>query len=695
MKFRKTIVLPALSLFFSNVFVFSQPNSYLDELSVTKDIRTADEGFAYEEFRRGVQAFYRGTFNEAVLQFEKALSYTPDDNRILEWMGKAYYYSGLEGIALEEWERAYSNGYGGLLLNNRIEIVKERRFSFDDDGIESVYTEAGSYPGTYNGNLIYSNPVSVLPNNDGTFWLLAYGSNQLLLFNLNGTVINRMTGPLNGFDHPLDLVRLSSGKLLVTETQGNRLSVLDRRGRFEKYIGSKGIGTGNLIGPQFAAEDSRGNIYVSDYGNRRVSVFDRDGNGLFVFGSSPSSSGNFPGLKGPTGIAVIGESLYVADDVKGCIYEFDLSGNFIRNLVREGTFRRPESVKVWNSCLVVSDSNKVISVDTRTGETFENMNTGNAPSRITSAVPDVNGNVLVTDFSANEVYVMAKMQELVGGLFVQVEKVDARNFPEVVIDVKVESRKRDSIVGLNENNFYITEDRRPVNRLRFLGASSENDFCDVTVIIDRGLEGDTEMTDSLVDSAVRSVAEGMNGRGTLKIVSAGSVPAMEFSGNPDAARNFSVQGLKTKKSSEVPLDLAFRLSVNDLVNAGKKRAVVFITNGKAGRRSFERYSLSETAAYMNNNSVSLALIYLNRDSQSPEIEYISGNTKGKSYYVFREEGLGSVIEDLIDIPQGNYSFSYVSALSTNFGENFLPVEVEAYLMNRSGRDETGYFSPLK
>ena len=42
--------------------------------------QTAQEiGYAEEEFRRGVQAFYRGSFNDSILQFEKALSYLPEE----------------------------------------------------------------------------------------------------------------------------------------------------------------------------------------------------------------------------------------------------------------------------------------------------------------------------------------------------------------------------------------------------------------------------------------------------------------------------------------------------------------------------------------------------------------------------------------------------------------------------------------
>lgn len=687
MKKNKKIVIAFVFSAFSFFSVFSQTSS---AGLYSGNVRTAEEGFAAQEFRRGVQSYYRGTFNDAVMQFEKALGYMPNDSLILEWLGKSYYHSGMEGTAVKSWSKAVQNGYGGLLLKNKIEIVQDRRTGAFRSDFNARYTEAGAFSGSYGEGMVFSGPVSVLPENDGTVWVLAYGSNELVKLNINGTVVSRVTGPMNGFDRPMDLIRLEDGTMLVTESAGNRLCVLDKKGKFIKYIGKKGRAVGNLVGPQYAAQDSRQNIYVSDYGNRRIAVFDRDGKGLFCFGAARD---DFAGLKGPTGIAVAGENVYVADNIFGGIYEFDLAGNFQRVLVPEKTFQHPESIRVWNEYLVVCDSNRVFSVDSGSGSVFENISAGNAPARLTCAVPDVNGNVVVSDVISNEVYVMSKMQELVGGLFVQIEKVNASKFPEVFVDVRVENRYRSAVVGLGENNFYITEQKRPVNKLKYLGSSSYSQFSDITLLIDRSRRS-SEFGEQ-INAAVREIAASMKNRGTLKIVSASKIPALEYSGKPSGALKFDVAALKNPVSDEIPLDLALRLAANDLVNAEHKRAVVIISAGKVSLNAFEKYSLSETAAFLNNNHISVASVLLTQNACDEELDYIVSNTPGKEYYIFRPEGLSGIVGDLVDIPSGLYTFSYTSVLSTNFGEKYLPVEVEAYLLNRSGRDECGYFAPLQ
>ena len=653
-------------------------------------IRTSSEGFASEEFRRGVQAYYRGAFNEAIVQFEKALSFMPDDSLILDWLGKSYYKSGLEGAALSYWQAARDNGYGGILLENKIEVVRERRVTGDSSDKLMKLSEAGSYPGFFNGNMIYSGPVSVLPNNDGTFWFVCYNSNNLLMMNQNGFVVERITGPLNGFDRPTDIIRMKDGRLLVCESAGNRISLLNEKGRFIKYIGQKGRDNGGIIGPQYLATDSLERIFVTDFGNRRVCVFDSDGNPLFYFGGKTSY---FDGLKGPTGIYILDESVFVADSIAGCIYEFDRAGNYIRELVEKKTFKKPEAIKFWNGSLVLCDQNKIYAVDPQTGALFEYVHTGNAPSRVTTAAPDINENLIVTDFTANEVYVMSKLSELVGGLFVQIEQIDSSKFPEITLEVKVENRHRQPVVGLMEQNFLITENKQPVQNLKFIGSASNNTQADITIVIDRSKGSILHKTE--IETAVKEVAANMNNQGVLRIVSASKIPVTEYVGSPSLVRNFSLDALKNPLSDTVCVDLALRLASNDLINADKKRAIIFISGGSSDAISFENYNLSELTAYMCNNSILFCDIQTSRDAVSSQIDYICRNTNGRSYYVYRDQGLSEVVSNIIQTPQGVYQLKFVSSMMTNLGDKYLPVETEVYLLNRSGRDETGYFAPLQ
>ena len=262
---------------------------------------------------------FKGAYNEAIQEFEKALSYLPGENLILDWLGKAYYKAGVEGSALQQWQFASDDGYGGLLLQNRIEIVGDRRITQTEFDYSQHYTEAGSFPHLNGTTLIYSQPISALANTDGSLWVVAYGSNEILHYDVNGVIKKRVRGPINGFDRPMDIIRLQNGNMVVSEFAGDRLALLDENGSFIQYIGKKGRGEGEVIGPQYLAEDSFGNIYVTDFGNARVVVFDPDGNGLLHFGQK---SIDFPGLRSPTGIAVLNDRVFVADSATGAIYEF-------------------------------------------------------------------------------------------------------------------------------------------------------------------------------------------------------------------------------------------------------------------------------------------------------------------------------------------------------------------------------------
>lgn len=670
-------------------FSFGQVNLKDTVRDENSDTRSASSGFAEEEFRRGVQSYYRGFFNESIMEFEKALSYLPGEPLILDWLGKAYYRAGIEGAALQQWNYAIDSGYGDILLQNRVEIVSNRRVTETEYGFTQRYTESGTFPNKNGNNLIYSQPVSSLANSDGSIWVVAYGTNELLKFNVNGVVVKKTGGPINGFDRPKDIIRLKNGNLAVSESAGDRISILNSDGGFIKYIGSKGRNIGQLVGPEYLAEDEFGNIYVTEFGNDRVSVFDSEGNGLLFFGGKSS---DFAGLKSPTGIAVVDGRVFVADSVLGGIYEFDRAGNYTGVFVNDKTFARPESIKPWGTHLLVTDKNKIYAVDVSDGSVYENSVIGKGRNLITSAAGDRNGNLIVTDFKANEIYIMSKMTELVGGFYVQFERVIADNFPEVTVEVRVENRRRQPVVGLERSNFFITENKKPVE-FELTGQANNNDIADITILIDRSFS--MKAYEENLNAAVREITASMNGRGTVSIVSAGAVPVQEFKGNPAQLSDFSAKALKCPYAATVASDLAIRLASNGLINAEKKRGIIFITAGGSSGLTYTQYSLSDLTAYMNNNAISFSTIQLTQSALSDETKYITDDTAGSSYYIYRPEGLGSVVSDIISLPSGLYQLKYTSSLSTEYGRKYLPVEIETYLLNRSGRDETGYFAPLQ
>lgn len=662
---------------------------FANENSLVFAPTSSDRAAASEEFRRGVQSYYRGSFNEAVLLFEKALSFLPNEPVILEWLGKAYYSSGIEGACIEQWSFAAGKGYGGLLLKNKIEVIKERRSVIQDMTDNLKFAEAVTFNSEQNGLKLFMQPVSAAALADGTFWMTSYGSNELLQFDANGIILRKTKGPIEGFDRPFDVIETAEGNLLVSEFASDRISVISPSGAFIKYFGKSGIGKGGLMGPQYLAEDSYGNVYVSDFGNARISVFSPDGEPLFSFGQK---DGLFGGFIAPAGIAVVNGFVYAGDAIKGSISIFDTSGNYIRDLLPEGTLKNIESVRAKGNQLLVAAGAKAYLVDTSLASVYEVASLGKAPSKVTGAVPDANGNILLLDFKNETVEITSKIAELAGGLFVMIKRVYSDNFPHVALEVSVETRNREQIVGLNQFNFAVTENSRPVSGYKLEEAAYRNDSCDIALVIERSPKSENEK--KVLNHAIKEIAKAMDGKGSIRIFSASEIPAAEGKFVPEDLTD-TPPALKAKTSPNWKLDLGLRLASSDLINAQNKRALIFFSFSELDSRNLDRYSLNDLADYMSNNGIRFYSVNLKRGSLPDEISFLVNKTGGSAAYVYADAGLKPLVKSIISSPSGIYRLSYDSAMSTDFGRKFLPVEVEVRLLNRSGRDETGYFAPLE
>ncbi|MDR2258673.1 MAG: NHL repeat-containing protein [Treponema sp.] len=688
------LCLAAFCLFLGAPFLAAQQG----DAPVTEPVSPVTGGtginalYAAEEFRIGVQAYNRYAFNEAILSFERALAFRPGEPLILDWLGRAYYRSGLDDTALRQW-RAAAAGYGwssgnGMLLGSRIETVTNRRTLLPVADDEVRYIEAGRYPGVYEENTLYRQPTAVLPLEDGSAWIVAYGSNEIVRVDVNGVIKDRRRGPLNGFDRPYDLVKGQGDRLYLSEYRGGRVSVLDSRGEWLSYIGERGRGEGRFVGPQNLAVDEEGYLYVVDYGNQRISKFDPDGAFILSFGAKTL---DFPGFLSPTGIAVREGRIYAADSAARRIYMFDRNGTYLGILVREGLLG-PESLRfLSDGRLLAADTNRVLLIDPRSAIIRELGVLGNEKVRIVGADMDLNGNVLAANFRAGEVSVLTRFDDLASGLFVQIERVRAEAFPQVTVEIQVQDRLRRPIVGLEGLNFLVTERGQSAGEQNFLLPGYRTREIGVSVLIERSA-GTQALRDDLA-AAVRDINAALNaGDRIVSIVSAGAQPQRErMEGTLDAAG----RGTAALFSPRWRFDLGLRLAATDLLPAEKKRAVVFVCSGNLGDLAFEQYGLSDLAAYLLNNNIVFNAVVVGGQAPAEEIRYLCRETGGQALPLYRPEGIRGLIQSLAGYPSGLYTISYRSSLPTGFGRAYLPVEVEVYLMERSGRDGTGYFPPLE
>ncbi|MDR2596035.1 MAG: NHL repeat-containing protein [Treponema sp.] len=682
-----------ISLFFLvSVFIFGQDDVRIRNLDPTGGTGAAALS-AYEEFRLGVHAYNRFAYNEAIQAFERSFSFRPGVPVILDWLGKAYYRSGYEDTALRQWRAALDifgrNSSAGMLLGSRIETVANRRFLLPvaNDGVR--YVEAGRYPGKYGEIILYRQPSSVLPNNDGSVWVIAYGSNEIVKVDVNGMVKDRKRGPLNGFDRPYDMARGIDGRLYLSEYRGGRVSVLNNNGDWLSYIGSKGIKDGQLVGPQNLTVDEDGYLYVVDYGNSRICKYDPDG--VFII-SFAKKDALFPGMLSPTGIAAANGKIYVADNAGKVIYMFDINGSYIGRLAAEGLMG-PESLRfLSDGTLLAVDVNRILQIDVDSAIVRELGFIGGEKNRITGADMDSNGNVVAANFNAGEISVMTRFDDLASGFFVQIRNVRADQFPAVTVELTVEDRLRRPIQGLDNNNFLLTEGGRAVGGQLLLTPGYKYRGADISLLIERS-SATAGLRDDLA-AASRDINRALQEMGNSKIISVISASAQPIRERHEPSLENAVRGTASSYSPRWRFDMSLRLAATDLLSAAPKRSVVYIGSGDIGELAFEQNSLSEMASYLANNGIAFNAVIVGPGQITDAVEYLCRQTGGRAMRLYRPRGIGELIKGIAETPCGLYSFTYTSRLQSDFGMAWLPVEAEVYLLERSGRDNTGYFSPL-
>lgn len=648
-----------------------------------------DAAEAEQEFRWGVVAFHQGNFNEAILSFSRSLALNPEEPRPRFWLGLAYYRSGFQGAALGEWEKLIEAGEETSYLANLMETVRYRRSLESEAPGFGDYVHADTYPALQNETELFLRPISIRPREDGSYYLTSFATHEILIINQNGRIMRSLQGGLQGFDQPFDVLPAGE-RLYVSEFGSDRVAICRPDGTKISTFGSSGIGEGELLGPQYLTTDSEGFIYVSDWGNRRISKFSPEGTFVLSFGRP---RGGFQGLSRPTGIAYLDGSVIVADrDPDGArLVRFDLSGNFLEEITSL-SMATPESLRaIGDGRLLVADGAAIHIVDTRQQRVLQTVEDG-ISARVTSADRDPNGNIVAVDFDENALLLFADERSLYSGMHVQVDYLRSEEFPEITLQVTVEDREGEPIVGLDGDNFILSEASRVLEDAELLLAGHDTPRVDGAFLF-APVSTVSDYTEELV-AGIEQIYSGSAGELVFRTVVAGEQPVIAdppgVGSTPVAER---LRALPTRE--EWAFDLGLRLAASDLVGTGPRRAIIFFTPPTLPDTAFENYGLQELADYMRANHITFHAVQLEPGTAPGEIEFLVEATGGTLRYLLAPEGIAPLIRQEEQRAQGSYILRYTSSAETDFGRAYIPMEVEARLLIRTGRGETGYFAPLE
>jgi hypothetical protein len=662
---------------------------------------------AVDQLRLGVQSYQRGHYAESILLFEKALAYEPGAKLIEYWLGRAYLKSGYEETALRIWQGLADAADAPPFLKAKVADLRSSR-AIAQAGSDYRYVEVERFEGQGGKAKLFSRPSAIIPKPDGSLLVVAHGSNELVTLDASGVVRERSRGGLQGYDRPFGAAYLPDGTLFVTEYNGDRVSRIAPDGK-SAFFGSKGRGDGALIGPEYAATDSDGYLYVVDFGNARVSKFDDTGAFVLSFGAKNLELG-FPGLESPTGVLAEGGVVYIADSIARAIYKFDESGNYL-GVLAEGELHMPEGLSSWNGgqAILVADTDRIVSIDLASEAVSLVYHSPDKKAKLVGAAADYNGNLVACDFDSSAILILSDVSSLAAGYDVEIESIDSSAFPKVNFDAIVRDRNGMPVVGLKEGNFYLTETIRkttqqdeggkavirteesivPATEPLYLGSGDKAVQARSILVLERSADMDAlrETQRSILAELYPELSA--TGWTAPSLVTAGPVPAVQATGDLQSALRVAL----SPSSGRGRFDQALRLAATKLLPSGNRDAVVYIGTGAVDESSFSGTALSELAALMRNNGIRFYAVLAAAPDAS--LRYLADRTGGELFSADRPRGLSDLASSIATTPTGRYRFSFTSKAETSFGRGYLSVGLEAYLYKRSGKDELGYYAPLK
>ncbi|GAB4256233.1 6-bladed beta-propeller [Thermincola ferriacetica] len=258
---------------------------------------------------------------------------------------------------------------------------------------------------------------------------------------------------------PLGVAVSEWGDVFVADSANHRVAVFDANGAFKAVLGKQGAGPGEFNYPTGIAVYGR-KIYVADFYNRRVQVLNFDGKQLSVLPRGKDLR-ELGGNIFPVTVAVDRSgNVYVSDVSQHRIVVFDDSGRFVRYFGRAGS--NPGELSYVNGIAVNEDAGEIYLANSNNGriDTFD-LNGRYLPDRISGkgaanpkgvAFEETSGNLYVADTLAHKIHVLDKQGNEIETIGQRGLDIGQFNFPTAVA---VDNRGRIYVADRGNNRIQV------------------------------------------------------------------------------------------------------------------------------------------------------------------------------------------------------------------------------------------------
>ncbi|MBE9516495.1 MAG: NHL repeat-containing protein [Proteobacteria bacterium] len=243
--------------------------------------------------------------------------------------------------------------------NDRVVIFNNKGKSI------KTFGSSGSKPGQFNG------PMGVTVDGRGNIYVADKNNNRIQVFDNRGKYLRLIkTGSASNPVKPVDVaISKDARRLYVTDNHGHHIIVYSQKGKQLEVWGGKGVDKARFRYPATLDMGKDNELYVVDVLNSRIQILDNKGEHIFDVGSW----GVLPGqLFRPKGVVIDNSgNVYVSDSYMELIQVYDSEHRFSHVIGNKGVIRKfsaPTGIAVHGNRLYVAEMLKNVVSVYRIGE---------------------------------------------------------------------------------------------------------------------------------------------------------------------------------------------------------------------------------------------------------------------------------------------------------------------------------------